>query len=146
MPLPLFHPMPLGRTRNPFCHPEWLFEVKWDGFRALAYVHGGACRLISRNGNVFKSYPALPESLSAELRARSAILDGEIVALDRHGKSQFRDLIFRRGEPRFYAFDLLWLDGEDLRNLPLIERKLRLRSVVPERRESLLLRSRGRRR
>ena len=110
----------------------------WDGFRALAYVHGGACRLISRNGNVFKSYPALPESLSAELRARSAILDGEIVALDRHGKSQFRDLIFRRGEPRFYAFDLLWLDGEDLRYLPLIDRKLRLRSVVPQRGERLL--------
>jgi bifunctional non-homologous end joining protein LigD len=73
------------------------------------------CRLISRNGNQFKSFPALAESLPAELRAGSAILDGEIVALDRHGKTQFRDLLFRRGEPRYYAFDLLWCDGEDLR-------------------------------
>jgi bifunctional non-homologous end joining protein LigD len=78
--------MPLGRTRDPFAHPEWIFEVKWDGFRSLAYVHKGECRLISRNGNQFKSFPALAETLPAELRARSAILDGEIVCLDRHGK------------------------------------------------------------
>jgi bifunctional non-homologous end joining protein LigD len=58
--------------------------------------------------------------------------------LDRHGKTQFRDLLFRRGVPRFYAFDLLWLDGEDMRYLPLIERKLRLRSVVLEHGERLL--------
>jgi bifunctional non-homologous end joining protein LigD len=66
------------------------------------------------------------------------VLDGEIVCLDRHGKTQFKDLLFRRGEPRFYAFDLLWHDGEDLRHLPLIERKLRLRSVVPRQGERLL--------
>jgi len=103
--------MPLGRFRDPFSHPEWLYEIKWDGFRSLVHVHDGECRLISRNGNQFKSFPALAESLPAELRARSAVLDGEIVALDRHGKTQFKDLLFRRGEPRFYAFDLLWLDG-----------------------------------
>ena len=73
----------------------------------------------------------------AGLRARSAILDGEIVLLDRHGKTQFRELLFRRGESRFYAFDLLWCDA-DLRNLPLIDRKFRLRSVVPQRGERLL--------
>jgi bifunctional non-homologous end joining protein LigD len=101
-------------SREPFSHPEWLFEVKWDGFRALAYVNDGECRSISRNGNQFKLFPALAESLPAELRARSAVLDGEIVSLDRHGKTQFKDLLSRRGEPRFYAFDLLWCDGEDL--------------------------------
>ncbi len=115
MPLPLFQPMPLGRSREPFSHPEWLYEIKWDGFRSLAYVHEGECRPISRNGNQFKSFPALAESLPAELHARSVVLDGEIVCLDRHGKTQFRDLLFRRGEPRFYAFDLLWCDGEGLR-------------------------------
>jgi bifunctional non-homologous end joining protein LigD len=109
-----------------------------DGFRALAYVHDGDCHLISRNGNQFKSFPALAESLPAELRARSAVLDGEIVALDRHGKTQFRDLLFRRGEPGFYAFDLLWCDREDLRCLPLIDRKGRLLSIVPQRDERLL--------
>ena len=72
-----------------------------DGFRALAYVHDGDCHLISRNGNQFKSFPALAESLPAELRARSAILDGEIVCLDRHGKTQFKDLLLRRGSPGF---------------------------------------------
>ena len=72
----------------------------------------GGCRLKSRNGNQFKSFPALAESIPAELRARSAVLDGEIVCLDRHGKTQFKDLLFRRGDPRFYAFDLLWHDGE----------------------------------
>jgi ATP-dependent DNA ligase len=56
------------------------------GVRSLAYVHKGDCHLISRNGNQFKSFPALAESLPAELRTRSAILDGEIVCLDRHGK------------------------------------------------------------
>ncbi len=86
--------MPLNRIREPFSHPEWLFEVKWDGFRALAYVHRGACKLISCNGNQFKSFPALAEALPAELRAGSAVLDGEIVALDSHGKTQFRGLGF----------------------------------------------------
>ena len=57
----------------------------------------------------------MDESLPAELLARSAVLDGEIVCLDRHGKTQFKDLLFRRGEPRFYAFDVQWLDGKDMR-------------------------------
>jgi bifunctional non-homologous end joining protein LigD len=74
--------------------------------------------LISRNGNVFKSFPALNTSLLAELDAHSAVLDEEIVCLDRDGRPQFRNLLFRRGEPRFYAFDVLWSDGEDLRSLP----------------------------
>ncbi len=86
--------MSLGRTRDPFSHPEWIFEVKWDGFRSLACVHKGDCRLISRNGNDFRSFPALAESVPAELRCRSAVLDSEIVCLDRHGKTQFKDLLF----------------------------------------------------
>jgi bifunctional non-homologous end joining protein LigD len=66
------------------------------------------------------------------------VLDGEIVSLDPKGRPQFRDLLFRRGEPRFVAFDLLWHDGEDLRFLPLIDRKQRLRSIMPQRGERLL--------
>jgi bifunctional non-homologous end joining protein LigD len=138
MYLPQFQPMPLGYARQPFSHPDWVLEVKWDGFRALAYVVDGECRLISRNGNSFKSFPALADAMPRELRARAAVLDGEIVCLDRKGKTQFRDLLFRRGEPRFYAFDLLWCDGEDLRHLPLIDRKLRLRTLLPQRGERLL--------
>ena len=138
VPLPPFQPMPLGRRPRPFSHPDWLFEIKWDGFRSLVRIERGNCKLISRNGNEFKSFPTLNECLPIELSATSAVLDGEIVCLDGNGKPQFRNLLFRRGEPRFYAFDLLWVDGEDLRLLPLIERTHRLRSVVPNGSERLL--------
>ena len=66
---------------------------------------------------------AQPNDCKNGTAARSAVLDGEIVRLDGNGKTQFKDLLFRRGEPRFYAFDLLWVDGEVLRYLPLIERE-----------------------
>lgn len=91
-----------------------------------------------RNGNDFKSFPVLNDAIATEIKARSAVLDGEIVCLDDDGKPQFRDLLFRRGEPRFIAFDLLWCGGEDLRYVPLIERKQQLRSVMPQSGERLL--------
>jgi hypothetical protein len=72
--------MPLGRIRDPFSQPEWLFEVTWDGFRSLAYVHGGTCGLMSRNRNQFKSFPALADKLPDEIGARSAVLDSEFVS------------------------------------------------------------------
>ena len=131
-------PLSLGRRREPFSHPEWLFEIKWDGFRAVAHLEYGRCRLISRNGNEFKSFKILNEQLPKEVRAQSAILDGEIVCLDESGKSQFRDLLFRRGEPRFVAFDLVSCDGQDLRYQSLIERKLKLRSIVARKTDRLL--------
>ena len=130
--------MPSVEKREPFSHPDWFFEIKWDGFRSLAYVHDRLCRLVSRNGNTFKSFPSLSEAIATELQTRSAILDGEIVCLDEQGKTQFEDLMFRRGEPRFCAFDLLWADGEDFRHLPLSERKWRLRSVMPRHGSRLL--------
>jgi bifunctional non-homologous end joining protein LigD len=146
MPLPQFSPMPLGRVPEPFSHPDWLYEIKWDGFRAMLHSDKDGVRLVSRNGNIFKSFPGLCEGLARDLRGRRCVLDGEVVCLDRHGKPQFRDLLFRRVEPHFYAFDLLWdqhlssddeqerrkfRNGEDVRYLPLCDRKLRLRSVVP---------------
>ena len=144
--------MPLGRSPQPFSHPDWLFEIKWDGFRALMYSGADGVRLISRNGNTFKSFPHLCEGLTRDLRGRRCVLDGEIVCLDPNGKPQFRDLLFRRAEPIFHAFDILWdehalsddeeeqrrfQNGEDLRYLPLIDRKLRLHAVVPKRGERL---------
>src|SRR5262249_50669561 len=110
----------------------WIYEIKWDGFRALAYVEEGLCRLVSRNGNVFKSFSVLTAGLPDELRAGAAVLDGEIVCLDDDGKSQFEELLYPRGEVRFQAFDLLWCDGDDLRYSPLIERKARLRAITPQ--------------
>jgi bifunctional non-homologous end joining protein LigD len=102
-----------------------------DGFRALAYVDGGKCELVSRKGNVYKSFAPLRTTL-AGLR-RQAILDGEIACLDACGKSQFYELLRRRGDPIFYAFDVLWLDGEDMRARPTLERKLILEELVRDR-------------
>ena len=79
MSLPRITPMPLARLNAPFDHPDWIFEPKLDGFRAVAYVEGGACRLVSRNRNAFKTFEPLAQAIGQELSGRSAILDGEIV-------------------------------------------------------------------
>ena len=131
--------MPLKRHREPFSHPDWLFELKHDGFRALAFVQNGSCRLISRNGNPFSSFDSLSKAIPAELKAASGVLDGEIVCLDESGKSQFNELLFRRGEPRFYAFDLLWFNGKALRFDALSERKRQLKAIITKRIHLLLL-------
>jgi bifunctional non-homologous end joining protein LigD len=153
VPLPHFQPLPLAKARAPFSHSDWLFEVKWDGFRAILYSDSEGVRLLSRNGNSFKSFPGLCNGLTHDLNGRRCVVDGEIVCLDSKGKTQFRDLLFRRAEPFFYAFDLLWdehvssddaeemrrfRNGVDTRYLPLIDRKQRLRSIVSKRGERLL--------
>ncbi len=73
--------MALSRVPGPFDHPDWLFELKYDGFRALAYVNGDV-RLVSRRNHVFKSFPRLCSALAQHLDERDAVLDGEIVCLD----------------------------------------------------------------
>jgi bifunctional non-homologous end joining protein LigD len=127
--LPHFRPMRLSRRLKPFDHPDYIFELKHDGFRALAYIDADDCRLISRNANAFRSFSALRESLG-KLPVDNAILDGEIICMDKVGRSQFNELLSLTGKPVFYAFDLLWLDGEDLRSLPLIERARRLQEPL----------------
>ena len=102
-----------------------------DGFRALAHVIGHRCTLVSRNGNIFKSWPQLAEEIAHSVRAHTATLDGEICCLNPDGSSNFKDLLFRREWPFFVAFDLLAVDGEDLRGLPLLSRKRRLRQIMP---------------
>jgi bifunctional non-homologous end joining protein LigD len=123
-----FQPMPLSRKRAPFDHPEWIFELKYDGFRALAVIHGGRCELISRNGHPL-SFDSLRKDLTVPCAGRT-VLDGEIVCLDRRGRSQFNDLLFHRGAPRFFAFDLLMADGQDLRMEKLTDRKQELRRLL----------------
>jgi len=118
----------LTQLRQPFDHPEFLFELKHDGFRALAYISDGQCELISRRRNSYKSFGELRSRL-ARLKVKNAVIDGEIVCLDSEGRSIFNELLFRRGCPIFYAFDLLYLNDRDLRQLPLIERKARLRQI-----------------
>jgi bifunctional non-homologous end joining protein LigD len=109
--------------------------VKYDGLRALAYVERGTVRLVLRRGNTYKSFPALCRTLAACL---SVVLDGEIDYLGPDGKPQFHDLMRRPRSQYFYAFDLLWLNGRDHRGLPLLERKRRLRDIVPAAPSSVL--------
>ena len=101
--------------------------MKHDGFRALAYIQDG-CRLVSRKGIMYSRFKDLAKALSS--LPQEAILDGELVCLDDQGRTLFYDLMFNRAPAHFYAFDLLWLDGLDLRERPLVERKQLLSEVV----------------
>src|SRR3954451_18075934 len=119
----------------------WGYEIKWDGVRAIAYIRNGAIRLESRNLNdVTPRYPEV-QGLAQALKGTSAVLDGEIVAFDDHGRSSFERLqgrmhLTRGVEAKAHAvpvvyciFDLLWIDGEALMRLPYTERRERLESL-----------------
>lgn len=108
---------------------DWRFEVKYDGFRAIAAFQGGRIALQSRNGNDLSSrFPTIFQALES-LGEHEAVVDGEIVALDPKGRSRFQ-LLGKGVEERYVIFDLLWLDGEDVRSLPLEERRARLERLL----------------
>jgi len=112
--------------------PEWLYEVKLDGYRALLLKDSGQVRIRSRNQKAL-SYPEV-EAAAGRLRAESVVLDGEIVAVDEQGHPSFQALQHRKAHPGhaivFYAFDVLHLDGRDLTRLPLEERRRHLPTIV----------------
>jgi len=110
---PRIQPINPTRIAAPFDHPDFLFELKHDGFRAVAYISAGKCELVSRRDNVYKSFERLREAL-ASVHLTDAILDGEIVYLDSEGRRVFKDVMHRRGDPIFYAFDFLWLNGAQM--------------------------------
>jgi len=127
-----------------FDNPAWLFEIKWDGYRAVTFLEDGRARLVSRNQNdLTAQFPELRD-LPKFVKGLRAILDGEIVALDDQGRPSFslmqqrtgfqagkRRLPGRQGVPVvYYAFDLLYLGGYDLRRVPLEKRKELLRAVI----------------
>ncbi len=127
---------------HPFSDPNWLFEIKWDGVRALAWIEDGAWTLRARRGtDITGRYPELA-SLPAAISARQTILDGEIAAIDAHGRSDFGLLqermhvrapaenLIARVPVVFFVFDLLYCDGYDLRRSPLIERKQLLQRLL----------------
>lgn len=128
-------PMLATLVDAPFDRPGWSFEVKWDGFRALAVTEGGRVRLLSRNGkSLNRRFPAIAAAL-AGTRAE-AVLDGEIVAVDDRGRPVFQDLqnAERAGEGgrlRYYVFDVLQVGGRDLRPLPLERRREALPKLLP---------------
>jgi len=127
---------------KPFSDPEWLFEIKWDGIRALARVEDGRLELRARSGRVItQQYPELAE-LPQRVRAKQALLDGEIVALNENGRSDFERLQARMNVSRpspldlrqapvtYYLFDALHCEGYDLRQVPLLDRKRLLKSLI----------------
>jgi ATP-dependent DNA ligase len=95
------------------------------------------CRLISRRGNEMKRFADLSACIGRELKVTDAVLDGEIVALDASGRPAFYRLMKWQCQPVYYAFDILWLNGRDVRNLPLVERKKILRKVIPRKSSSV---------
>jgi bifunctional non-homologous end joining protein LigD len=129
--LPQIDPIGLATRADAFDDPEWLFEPKYDGFRGLVYASKLGCEIRSRRDLRFDRFDELCSRVARVLGAREVILDGEIVALDRKGKPVFRNLLRGEGFLAFAAFDLLWLDGEDLRPLSLAERKRRLTDLLP---------------
>ena len=119
---------------QPVDEPGWLYELKWDGYRALSYVNNGKIDIRSRNNKSFNKtyYPVYQALQQWDVRA---VVDGEIVVVDENGFSDFADLQNWRSEADgqliYYVFDLLWLDGVDLMQKPLKERRELLRSVIP---------------
>src|SRR5262245_12088594 len=109
--------MRLSRRAEPFDSDQHIFELKIDGFRALAFIECGKGELVSRNGNTFHGFAELADWIAGHLRVESAVLDGEIACVDEFGWPVFRDLLFRKSQCVFIAFDLLYLNGKDLRTL-----------------------------
>ena len=136
MRLPRMDPAKLTLVRRSFDHPESLFELKHDGFRALAYIPDGHCELVSRRRNSYKSFGELRAHLTG-LKVKNAVIDGELVCLDAEGRSVFStNCSLRRGCPIFYGFDLLYLNGRDVRQLPLLERKEKLPAILDKSRNT----------
>jgi bifunctional non-homologous end joining protein LigD len=138
----VIHPMLATLVDDPFSNPEWIFETKWDGFRSVCFVNHGKARFVSRNQiEMTPQYPELAE-IASQLSAKEAILDGEIVALDKNGMPRFQLLQPRvgrksgigslrgHGQIVYYVFDLLYIDGHDITSCPLVERKAVLQEIL----------------
>jgi bifunctional non-homologous end joining protein LigD len=128
-------PMLAKETDKPFDDDEWIFEIKWDGYRAIAEINKGSVRLYSRNGNNFEhAYPVVADQLK-KIRTE-AVLDGEIIVLNDKGLPEFQLLQHydeNRHRPiQFYVFDILSLKGKSTCDLPLVERKKLLEGLIPK--------------
>ncbi len=126
-------PMKATLVDAPFDDPEWVYEIKWDGYRAIAKIGKGTAELISRNDLLFDQFYPINKLLAAW--NINAVIDGEIMVLDDKGVSDFGALQNWRSEADgnlvFYVFDILWLEGKNLMGLPLIERQAILKEILP---------------
>ena len=127
-------PMLATLVNDPFDDPNWIYEVKWDGYRAVAYIDKGSISISSRNNKSFaeKYYPI---TTTMEKWSINAVLDGEIVVIGKDGKANFSALQNWRSEADgdliYYVFDLLWYDGKDIMSLTLSERQAILKEILP---------------
>ncbi|HEX8561599.1 MAG TPA: DNA ligase D [Flavobacterium sp.] len=127
-------PMLATLVNEPFNDPNWIYEVKWDGYRSMAYVQNGNVELQSRNNKSFteKYYPITAAMQQWKI---DAVLDGELLVVGKDGKANFSALQNWRSEADgdliYYAFDLLWYDGITIMELPLLERQAILREILP---------------
>jgi bifunctional non-homologous end joining protein LigD len=138
------YPMLATSIEDPFDDPEWLFEIKFDGYRAVAFINKGKVRLVSRNQNDLTAQYSELHTLPEFIKAETAILDGEIAAFDDQGRSSFslmqqrtgirdgrRRVASRSDVPvLYYVFDLLYVDGYDLHRVPLVQRKAALAEIT----------------
>ncbi|MFZ2155367.1 MAG: non-homologous end-joining DNA ligase [Bradyrhizobium sp.] len=135
IPKAALKPMLATLIGAPFDDPDWVFETKWDGYRVIAKIDRGKVVLLSRRGTVITpDYPGIAAALGKLRRAHQAVIDGELVALDSRGRSRFQLLQNARNTRArlvYYVFDLLFLNGRNLRRLPLIERKRLLKTLLP---------------
>src|SRR5579859_1280570 len=133
-------PMLATLVGGPFHEPGWVYEEKYDGIRILAYKEGSQVTLLSRNDkDRTASFPAIARSLAA-LQPTTLLLDGEVIALDRHKISRFQLLQRRIGRTRYAVFDCLYVSKRDLRNEPLSRRRAELERSVHESDELILSR------
>lgn len=127
-------PMLATLVDKPFDEPGWIYEIKWDGYRAIALVNKTIVDLISRNNKSFndKFYPVYQALKELNIQA---VVDGEVVVINDKGVAHFGSLQNWRseadGELIYYLFDILWLNGYDLTGLPLTERKEILKTIIP---------------
>src|SRR5215207_8140970 len=115
---------------------DWLYEIKWDGYRAIAYVYGGEAQFVSRNDNdLTPRFPTVRRALERAVKTPDCVLDGEICALDDHGRATFSAM--QQGKPDtryiYVVFDVLEVEGEPVINLPLVERRERLEALLDRR-------------
>ena len=133
MKSPVYRPQKALLVSTPPVGDRWIHEIKLDGFRMGVFLERSQVRIISRRGNEYtREFPEIVNA-AGKLKAKDALLDGEIVILDKEGISRFQ-LLQQLGESRrglaYFAFDLLSLNGEDLTRLPLEERKKRLKKLL----------------
>ena len=129
-------PLRLRQQSQPFDSHDWIYEIKHDGFRAMAVLEKGQCRLLSRTHHELTGFRDLRIELANEVRVEEAILDGELAIMDETGRDEtgrtlFAPMMKRRQGVRYFAFDLVWLNGRDLRNESLLNRKARLKRLIP---------------